>query len=306
MSGMREVARNSVQSWEIDQMGHMNVQFYVEKASDGLATLAVQLGMGPSYARGRHASLRERNLHVRFLRERRSGSPYFLRAGVLEVSTQQLRVYQEMVDGLSGEIAATFTSDVELVDSNSGHTLDLPACARSQAMSWQAEHPEHGRPRGLDMSPPRRAPTLAEAEALGMAHTYQAQVQPAQCDAQGRLARRHYMGAVSNAVPNLLAQTRGDDRSRTPSIGGAALEYRFVYRETPRAGDVLTLRSGLKQVSAKTYIWCHWLFDLDSGACVATAEAVAITLDLEARKAIPIPEELRSRLEALVIDGLGV
>lgn len=306
MSGMREVARNSVQSWEIDQMGHMNVQFYVEKASDGLAALAIHLGRGPGYARDRNACLRERNLHVRFLRERRSGSPYFLRAGILEVSKQKLSVYQEMVGTVSGDVAATFTSDVELVDSESGRTLELPAQVRTQATSWQIEQPTHGRPRGLEMSPPRPAPTIAEADGLGMARTYQAQVQPAQCDARGRLVPRHYMGAVSNAVPNLLAQTRGDDRSRTPSTGGAALEYRFVYRAAARVGDVLTLRSGLKQVSTKTYIWCHWLFDLDSGACVATAEAVAVALDLEARKAIPIPKELRGRLEALVIEGLGV
>ncbi len=29
---MIELARSSVQTWECDQMGHMNVQFYVEKA----------------------------------------------------------------------------------------------------------------------------------------------------------------------------------------------------------------------------------------------------------------------------------
>jgi len=66
------------------------------------------------------------------------------------------------------------------------------------------------------------------------------------------------------------------------------------------------LRSGLKEVGNKTYTWCHWLFDVESGKAVATAEAVAIALDLETRKSIPIPDEMRAQLEGLVIDGLGV
>ncbi len=306
MSEMMEVARNSVQSSDIDQMGHMNVQFYVDHATDGLAALGIHLGLGPRHARSKGARLFARNLHVRFLRERRPGAPFYLRAGVLRVGDDYLTVYQEMVGTVSGNVAATFTMDMELLDETSRSPRSLPAAARDKADALLVEQPTHGRPRGLDMAEPRPAPTLREADAMGMLRTYQARIQTTQCDAQGRLVPRHFMGIVSNAVPNLLAQTRGDDRSRAPKTGGAALEYRFVYRRYPRVDDVLTLRSGLKQVAAKTYTWCHWLFDLETGESVASAEAVGIALDLEARKAIPIPDAMRAQLDTLVIDGLGV
>ena len=42
---MITVYRNSVQSWEIDQMGHMNVQFYFEKALQGCVVLWNKLGL---------------------------------------------------------------------------------------------------------------------------------------------------------------------------------------------------------------------------------------------------------------------
>jgi len=164
----------------------------------------------------------------------------------------------------------------------------------------------HGSPRGLEIYEPRPAPKLKEADAMGMVRTWQGEIETPQCDGQGFLTIRHFMGIVSDGIPNLLAQTSGADRSRTPTVGGAALEYRFVYRRHPRVGDVLTLRSGLKQVGPKTYTWCHWLFDLETGEAIATAEAVAIALDLTTRKAIPIPEEMRANLESLVIEGLGV
>ena len=40
-----EVWRGGVASWECDQMGHLNVGFYVAKSMQGLAGLAAELGM---------------------------------------------------------------------------------------------------------------------------------------------------------------------------------------------------------------------------------------------------------------------
>jgi acyl-CoA thioester hydrolase len=306
MGEMIDVARSSVQTWQSDQMGHMNVQFYMEQATQGLAALGVHLGLGPRFSAAEGARLAARTHHVRFLREQRPGAPFTIRAGVLDVRDFGLTVYEEMTNTVSGEVAATFTGEVELLDEDSREIKPLPARARTAAKALLMELPAHGAPRGLQIQPPRPAPTLKEAEALGLVYTWMGEIQPGQCDAQGFLHTRHFMGIVSDSIPNLLGQMRGDDRSKATTVGGAALEYRFIYRKSPRAGDVLTLRSGLKEVSAKTYTWCHWLFDLETGQPAATAEAVAVALDLEARKAIPIPGELRARLESLVIPGLGV
>ena len=68
---------------------------------------------------------------------------------------------------------------------------------------------------------------------------------------------------------------------------------------------MLVLKGGLRSVSSKTYIWCHWLFDAESGECFATAEAVAIAMDLATRKAIDIPPDMRTQLEGMIIPGLS-
>lgn len=305
MNGMIEVARSSVQTWECDQMGHMNVQFYLDKAAQGMAALALELGVGPAAARSASATLIAREHHVRFLREQRPGAPFFLRAGIVAAAQDRLRIYQEMVETVSGAPAATFLIEAEWIAATSRTTQPLPP-ALVAPMGDRVQVPDHGSPRGLELSPPRAAPELAAADQAGMLRTWQGVVSSAQCDAAGFLTDRHFMGIVSDSIPNLLAMTSGSDRSKADNVGGAALEYRFVYRGHPQAGDVLTLRSGLKQVSSKTYTWCHWLFDLETGAAVATAEAVAIALDLEARRAIPIPDAMRADLEARVIPGLGV
>lgn len=306
MGEMIDVARSSVQTWQADQMGHMNVQFYMEHATQGLAALGVHLGLGPRFVNAERARLIARDHHVRFLREQRPGAPFTIRAGVLEVRDFGLRVYEEMWHTITGEIAATFAADVELLDEDTREVKPLPAKAKNAAKELLVALPQHGAPRGLALYEPRPAPTLAEADKSSLVFTWQGEIQASQCDTQGFLITRQLMGIVSDSIPNLLGKTSGDDRSKNSKVGGAALEYRFHYHRFPRVGDVLTLRSGLKEVGPKTYTWCHWLFDLESGKCVATAEAVAIALDLEARKAIPIPDEMRERLEKLVVPGLSV
>ena len=306
MAEMIELSRNSVQTWETDGMGHMNIQFYVEGAVQALAALGVYIGLGPRYSEAEGAKLYVRDHHIRFLREQTAGAPFFIRGGALAVHDFGLRVYQEMVSTVTGDIAATFISEVELQDRDSRETLPLPAKAKAAAKDILIELPAHGAPRGLVAAPPQGTPTLAEAGELGMVRTYQGEVTPSQCDAQGFLSAQRLIGALSDAIANLLADTAIGDRRRNPDLGGAALEYRIVYRNPARMGDVITVRSGAKHIGEKTYIWVHWMFDLETGQIITTAEAVVVSMSLQQRRAIPVPGDIRAALEAVHSDGLYV
>jgi acyl-CoA thioester hydrolase len=305
MGEMIEVARSSVQTWECDQMGHMNVQFYLAKAEEGMAALATALGLGHHVQRENGTVLIAREHHIRFHRELRPGAPFVVRGGVLRAMTEGLELYEEMRTVVPDEVSATFYVRAEWCDHQMRGGLPLPVAALTKVAPFSIEMPPHGAPRGLEMTLPRPSPSLADAERMGLVTTYRGAVLPEFCDRAGFMTPRHYMGRVSDAIPNLLAQTRGEDRSRS-ATGGAALEYRFVYREPAREGDVLVLKSGLKSVGSKTYSWCHWLFDAESGSCFATAEAVAVAMDLSTRKAIEIPADMRQTLASLVIPDLSV
>lgn len=302
----QELLRTSVQTWEIDGMGHMNVQFYSEKAASALSVLSLTLGHGPSAVRETGMRLTADGNHIRFLREQRPGAAIFLRGGVASVGERDLTCYVEMVNAATNDVAAAFIAPASFKSVKTGEKVDMPDAVRQAACDLQVEIPPHGLPRGLDDGAPRPAPLLKDADALGLIRTYQGEILPDMCDAHGFLATRRFIGIVSDSIPNLLLTTRGDDGSEMANVGGAALEYRFVYRQPPRVGDIITLRAGLKQVTDKTYTWAHWLFDLESGSCVATAEAVAVALDLVARKAIPIPPEVKAKLEPLVVPGLSL
>ena len=281
MGQMIEVARSSVQTWECDQMGHMNVQFYVAKADEGMAALGTALGLSPGTLNSDRATLVPREQHIRFHRELRPGAPFAVTGGILRALSEGLVMYEEMQNVANQAVAATFVTRAEWCDVEFRGGLPLPVGAVAKAPKFAVDLPPHGAPRGLDMAPPRQAPALADAETMGLITTFRGTVLREYCDSAGYMIPRHYMGRVSDAIPNLIAQTTGQDRS-AGRVGGAALEYRFVYRTFAREGDLLVLKSGLKSVSAKTYVWCHWLFDGETGECFATAEAHLSEMDDDA------------------------
>lgn len=302
---MMEIGLGSVQSWECDVMGHLNVQHYVARAGDSLAALALALGLGPRRRRALDAELVVTDHHIRFLRELRPGAPFTLVGGVLGVEGDRLRLYEEMRNTLSGEVVASFVAEVALVDAELRRPLPLPAEVAECARSLQMSLPEHAAPRGLVLLPPRPLPSWEEADRLGLVLTQQGAVSAGECDRHGYMLTRAFIGRVADAVPNMIAKTRGVDRS-AEGAGGAALEYRFVYHATPREGDVLALRSGIKSIGAKTFVWAHWLFDRETGVAVATAEAVAVAFDLATRKSVAIDDRMRRSLERHLVPEMSV
>ena len=305
MGHMIETVRSSVQTWECDQMGHMNVQFYVAREIEGIASLSSALGLRPRAAGISQAALIPHEQHIRFHRELRPGAPYVMQGGVLQARSEGVVLVQEMKHTQSETTAATFVTYAQWSDLGYRSGLPLPAIAIAKSSELTIDMPQQAAPRGLGTYPPRPSPSLAEAQAMGMKTTLRRLVTDELCDAQGFMRIHNYMGSISDAIPNLLVQTTGRSRD-AGTTGGAALEYRFVYRKPACENDLLVVMSGLKSVGQKTYVWCHWMFDADSGECFATAEAVAVSLDLVQRKAMDIPPGMRETLEALVIEGISI
>lgn len=303
---MIELARDSVLPWECDRNDHLNMQFYVGRASNALSALGVALGIGPSELAQRGLVLTEVDTHIRFLRELRSGAPFAIRGGVLEANAKQLTVFLELINVATGEPSATFRTLVELRRAKDFSCQPFDAAVMERANTLPVSIPAHGAPRGLKLIVPRPSPTLKEAERIGMLPTFQGVVRPADCDAQGRLKSRLYMAYVFGALSHLFAQMRTGEMQRDSRRSGAAVEYRLIYRSRPRAGVVLALMSGMSAIGGKTFSHIHWLFDVESGECAATIEAVSVGLDLETRKALDMTPEIRALYEAALVQGLSV
>ncbi|HXV00376.1 MAG TPA: thioesterase family protein [Caulobacteraceae bacterium] len=297
-----EVWRGSVGAWECDEMGHMNVRFYVARAMEGLTSVAAALGLAGAFRPDAQATLRLEDHHIRFLREARAGAPLIMRAGIVEMGESHARILQLLIHAVTGELAATFQAVVSHVTSREGRVFAFSPVVRERAAGLAMAVADKAAPRSLDLAPPSGRASLAEAERLGLVAIAGGAFGAGDCDVFGRVGAEHIIGVVAGGIPILAASLGGG--ARPAGVGGAVLEYRLAYADWPRAGDRYEVRSGLIGFDDRTQRLAHWILDPATGAPWATSEAVAISLDLAARKIISLTDETKARLAQRVIPGL--
>lgn len=306
-----ETYRGSVNAWECDENFHMNVRFFAARAMEGLGFVAAALGMPQAFQANATATLAPVDMHVRFLREARMGQPLSMRGGVVDLGDTHVTIYQEMFHA-DGATAATFITRLLHVHPHDLRAFSFSSRVRTLSEGVRCKIPKHAQPRSIDLTVKPTAPTCAFADTLKAPVVGRLMVSPDHCDAFGRMRMELFLGRVSDAVPNLLAQWRIDAArdaakdGREPQVGGAVLEYRLCPQRWPRAGELLEVRSGVVEVAEKTNKLVHWLLDPAGGAAWCTAEAVAVTFNLETRKTIPIPPTRRATLEAMSIPGMTI
>ena len=302
---MIDVMRSSVNTWECDQMGHMNVRHYSARAADGLCGLVARLGGGPRKLEEKGLAVRATAQHLRFHREMHPGASFVVRASLIDATPNRLRTYQEMRLAVDEVLVATIVSDAVLVESSTFERAVWPKELLTRAGELVAPLPEHGAPRGVSSDAPR-SPAPSYEEGLALVGGYLGPVTRDDCDAKGFMLESAYLARVSDGMPHFFRSLRTGHAPAPAGIGGAALEYRFAYHERPRLGDLIEMRIGLKSVGKKTIQFCHWIFDVETKRCVSTSEAVAVSLDLTARKSIDFTPEACAVMEARVIPRLSM
>ena len=278
-------------------MGHMNVQFYFEKALQGCVVLWNKLGINGQAVELGNTDLSLARAHIRFLKEQKPGAPFFLKAGIVEFGDTEVKLYLEMIETITHQPVAGFNflflctiyPSVEVKQNFSKVFEDL-----------KVDIPSYGQTRGLSLE---KEPllSLSQASQKNMIDSFEAVILLRQCDNRSKIKPSAYMGIVSDSTPHLLAYTGTIDENGMTNIGSAALEYKFDFFEYVSLGAHLKTKSGVQSLSNKTFVWQHWIFNVETGNPVALASAVAVTMDLEARKSIPIPPEMSEALNKLIL-----
>lgn len=309
---MIELYRGSINTWECDEMGHMNVRFYVAKVMEGLAELSHHIGLPGAFREGAAQTLRPRDQHIRFMKEAHAGSPFTMRGCVLEITDASMLLYQQ-IDHYTGDPCASFRTWVDHIDLVSGQASSWPKATRAKLTGLLGEAPASCAPRSIDFSvPPIPSATLADADAISAPVIGRGIVLPQQVDLTGDMIPEFFIGRVSDSIGHLLRPWReqlaaqAQARGETVRMGGAVLEYRLVYRRWPRAGDRFVIRSARGFQKEKTHSFVHWILDPDTGEAWCTSEAVAIALNLDTRKIMPATPELQASLASVAPAGLAV
>ena len=305
--GGLEVWRGGVNTWECDEMGHLNVRFYVARAMEGLVGLASAMGMSGAFHPNAEATLLLRDQHIRFMREARPRAALHMIGGLLDISETEARFVQVLIHSSTGEVAASFQTVVSHVTARDARPFAWSRHTRALAADLFMQVPPRAGPRSLDLAPSHGRASLAEARRLDLICLASGAVGAGDCDSFGRMRPEFLIGRISDGIPALnaaLGPRDGAEQAAAPRTGGAVLEYRIAYLAWPGAGDRFEIHSGLAGVDERTTRYIHWMVDPESGQAWGSALAVAVGLDLDARKIVPLDPAARRRLEGRVNSDL--
>ena len=305
---MIEVWRGNANAWECDELGHMNVKFYLAKASEAIAGLAAQSGLKDIHRADANATLLPRALHIRFLAEARPGAPLVIEGGWSAIGATSCSAVLVMRHGGTGQPAASFRIDLDHVSPRDGRSFVWPSHFAERLQAHMVEAPGFALPRGITEREVRDPVSLQRADALGLERVGQGRFAAGEVDVFGRLQTEVLLGRISDSVVNFKsgfpeewAFHQGEAERR---IGSALLECHITPHRWPRAGDGYVVRSGLKAFGPKVRNIVHWVLDPATGRPWWTVEGVAAPMDLDTRKIIELTDEISAGLEQACVAGL--
>lgn len=133
--------------------------------------------------------------------------------------------------------------------------------------------------------------------------TYRGTVFPWECDFNGHMNVRFYVGKFDEGTWHLmtaLGLTRDELKRR--NLGAMAVRQTIDYKRELLPGDTILVRSWIGGFGNSSYRFCHRMTETQSGAVAAEMEAVGVIVDLDRRKSVPIWPELRAQAAPFLIE----
>ena len=292
------IYKNSVQLHEIDNLGHMNVQYYLKHCIDSFI-----LNFKINNLISNHSNIEElfvlEKVNIRYLNEQRLGAPFSINFYISKIENDKILILQEMENLETKKISSTFIlsfkirKQIKMIKNKfENFLMDYPNKFKIA--------PSYAEIRGLLNINKLKLSYEKLLDYPKIFNTFCGIAKNKDSNNSDILDAADYMGIVSASVPNLLMMSN-HSISKT-NIGGAAVEYEFYFNEFVKTGTCIKLLSGLRNIKNKTYTWSHWLIDIDKEKILAEANAVIVTMDLKKRKSVQIPNKMKVALEKIILE----
>lgn len=297
MGAMIDTYRGYVNPWECDEMGHMNIQFYMGKTSDAAFHQQAFMGLGFEHQRDARTTYVALEHHIRFHRELFASDLVAVRSGVLEIRDKTIRIFQEVRNALTDTLSATLVVDVGHFDMNARTLTPWTDPMRTQAEKMLVARPEAAQPRSQPDGSLDRDVSFARAETEKMHETNRSAVNRWECDSNDHMNARFYLARFSECQGHMWAHA-GLDRhaQKEKGLATATVEMRLAYFRELTAGQTLFVRTSLRPQSDRTLRYRHWMFNAETTEPVAACEGTALLISRETRKAVTLPDEIRATL----------
>ena len=293
-------------AWECDDLGHLNMSFYLDKFEQARMGLFIRLGLTGAFKPGAHSTVRSKDIHIKYLAEARPGSPLRIESAIIALHEDTAEVGHVMYHR-DGRMAATLREVVEHVYVSEDRTFAWPSRLKAKAEAHTDQMPAPARPRNLSLDwdlPAPDATTLNTlgAEDIGGGIFLEADTMPSGHVPFSKIFRRitTTLGWFSEGWPEFADPVYIEN-------GGSAvvLEIRVHMANFLRAGHAYHLRPAVVRAEPYTRLIMHNVLDSVTGACVASGYAAGALFDLNTRKLTKPTLEQNQTLMSAAIPSLA-
>jgi acyl-CoA thioester hydrolase len=128
-------------------------------------------------------------------------------------------------------------------------------------------------------------------------------VMPALCDIYGHMNVRHYAAFFDEAgwhIPGRAGLSLDSLRER--GLGTVVATLSIDFHHEIRAGQLALVRAAVRRVGTKSFSHEMRLYAADSMTHCATQKTVEVCFDTNARKGVPLPDDVRAKLAAIAVE----
>lgn len=264
--------RSTVNTWQCDENAHMNVQFYFAKFDDADRVFRSHFALPSLTGDARHTR------HVRYHREAAAAAMLEVQSAIVLRNGEPVAVIHRMTNEPDRFVMAT------ALDRYEPQAMErVSTTAQLPFVDWETI--TDALPRGLEGAP-TSAPTNALARET--VPTYSGVFHPKDFDADGDLLDRAYISCFTDGAPHSWWEGGIEpDWLKQNGFGRVAVELKLTYGVAPPQGSVVTMQTAFINVGKSTFTLRHTL--TCEGDVVGYGEVVSLMMDLETRKAVPLP-----------------
>lgn len=268
---MRYVSlRSNVNTWECDENAHMNVQFYFAKFDDADRVLRSQFTL-PSLTRAAR-----KTRHVRYHREAAAAAMLEVRSAVVLKEGIPVAVVHRMTNEPDRFVLATA---LDTYDANAMERI----ATTSQLPFETWDNITDALPKGLTLKP-----ATSVAGTTAKVQTYSGVFHPRDFGADGHLLDRAYISCFTDGAPHTWWEGGIEPQwLKDNGYGRVAVELKLTYLETPPPGAAVIMDTAFTEIRNSTFTVRHTL--TCEGVVVGYGDQVSLMMDLEKRKAVPLP-----------------
>jgi acyl-CoA thioester hydrolase len=127
--------RGTVYPWHCDQMGHMNVMWYVGKFDEATWQLLGSIGLSQTRMRNDGMGMAAVEQHIEYKRELFAGDLVTIRSSIQEIREKAILFVHEMTNQQTQELAARTLLTGVCIDTTTRKARALPADVRERVVN---------------------------------------------------------------------------------------------------------------------------------------------------------------------------